>query len=238
MNRRMKDSHIEWTDHTFNPWIRCTKVSPGCEHCYAEVESKRRNWAQWGNGKPRMRTSPEMWKEPLRWNKEALKARERRRVFCASLADVFDEEVDPQWRADLWCMVQKTPQLMWLILTKRTDSIAGNLPEDWGEGWPNVCLMTSVEDQTRAARIGTLIEIPARFRGVSIEPLLAPVTLEPKWLEKLNWVIVGGESGPKARPMHPQWALSLRDQCRTARTKFLFKQWGAGVLMTERRCPI
>jgi len=221
-----KDTKIEWTDATFNPWIGCTKVSPGCANCYAEAESKRRGRAKWGNGQPRMRTLEATWKNPVLWNQEAMQSRRRRRVFCASLADVFDEEVDVQWRADLWELVRKTPFLDWLILTKRPENIVTMLPEDWDEGWANVCLMTSVEDQERTSRIDDLLKVPARYRALSMEPLLGPVTLKAAWLKQLDWVIVGGESGGKARPMNPEWVRSLQKQCEAKDVKFFFKQWG------------
>lgn len=220
------NSKIEWTDHTFNPWIGCTKVSPGCTHCYAETEAKYRGWAIWGKGKTRMRTSPSTWKNPIQWNRQAQQERQRKRVFCASLADVFDAEIDPEWRSDLWEVVRNTPFLDWLLLTKRPEKITKMLPADWGDGWPNVCLMTSVEDQLRSNRVEILTSTPARFRALSVEPLLGPVKLKPEWLKKLDWVIVGGESGGHARPMHPDWARALRDQCAAAKVKFLFKQWG------------
>ena len=220
-----KDSNIEWTDDTFNPWEGCAKVSPGCEHCYAELIGKRTGRVKWGKGQPRTRTSPATWENPLKWNEEAESSRRRRRVFCASMADVFDSEVDPQWREDLWEVVRKTGFLDWLILTKRPENIRAMLPPDWGDGWPNVCLMTSVEDQERAGRVAELIEAPSLFRGLSMEPLLGPVTLKQEWLEKLDWVIVGGESG-RARPMHPDWVRALQEQCAQAGVKFFFKQWG------------
>ena len=219
-------SKIEWTDSTFNPWIGCTRVSPGCLHCYAEMDSLRRGWAKWGKGKPRQHTKADTWKQPIKWNEEAAQEGRRKRVFCASLSDVFDAEVKNEWREELWELIRKTPLLDWLVLTKRPENIRKMLPQDWGDGWPNVCLMTSVEDQLRVGRIEHLISIPAKYRALSVEPLLGPVKLEPQWLEKLDWIIVGGESGGAARPMHPQWARDIRDQCEKAGVKFLFKQWG------------
>jgi protein gp37 len=219
-------SKIEWTDSTFNPWIGCTKVSPGCQHCYAELYSKRHGWAPWGRGKQRQHTGKDLWKQPIKWNQEAAQAGKRRRVFCASLADVFDAEVPDEWREELWALIRKTPYLDWLILTKRPENFREMLPNDWGDGWPNVCLMTSVEDQLRTGRIVHLIATPAKYRALSIEPLLGPVKLKPEWLANLNWIIAGGESMGGARPMHPQWVRDLRDQCATANVRFFFKQWG------------
>lgn len=219
-------SKIEWTESTFNPWIGCTKVSPGCLHCYAESDSKRRGWAEWGKGKKRKHTAEDMWKQPLKWNREAAASQRRRRVFCASLADVFDEEVQTEWREELWQLIKNTPHLDWLLLTKRPQNFRAMLPKDWGAGWSNVCLMTSVEDQLRISRIDHLIDTPSRFRALSVEPLLGPIRFAPASLKKLDWIIVGGESGPHARPMHPQWVRNVRDQCEKAGVKFLFKQWG------------
>lgn len=219
-----ENSDIEWTDHTFNPWIGCTKVSPGCMNCYAEKHAERYKRALWGQGKPRQRTKT--WNEPLRWNRDAVDNGRRRRVFCASLADVFDAEIDPRWRVDLWALIRQTPALDWLLLTKRPENIKSMLPPDWGDGWANVCLMTSVEDQKRTERIKLLIEIPARFRALSIEPLLGPVAIESEWMKHLDWVIVGGESQRGARPMHPEWARALRQQCAEQKVRFFFKQWG------------
>jgi len=218
-----EDSQIEWTDHTFNPWIGCTKVSPGCENCYAENYGKRRK-VFWGKGRPRQRTRD--WEKPLKWNREAVIQGRRIRVFCASLADVFDAEVNPQWRTDLWDLIRQTPFLDWLLLTKRPENIREMLPPDWGDGWSNVCLMTSVEDQARTDRVRLLLEIPAKTRALSIEPLLGPVELDSQWMKHLDWIIVGGESGAGARPMHPDWVRALRDQCFDHGVEFFFKQWG------------
>jgi protein gp37 len=293
-------SKIEWTDSTFNPWIGCTKISPACDHCYAERSTPSRTMGiAWGSGAERLRTSSANWKLPLRWNnapfrqckacgwrgepkfildsngkqiglsgqclhcgKTAL-AYARRRVFCASLADVFDNEVDPQWRADLWELIARTPNLDWLILTKRIGNARAMLPvmdsnmpgyRPWAERWPwsHVRIGATVANQDEADRdLTKLLSVPAAGYFVSIEPMLGPINF--RWapyahqgigqtyrqyldekgtvneydaLRKLDWVIVGGESGPGARPMHPNWARSLRDQCISASVPFFFKQWG------------
>ncbi|SDX96804.1 phage Gp37/Gp68 family protein [Roseicitreum antarcticum] len=255
-----ENSKIEWTHHTFNPWEGCQKVGPGCDHCYAEARDQRfTGGAHWGPGAPRRRTSAANWRKPLAWDRAAQAASVRRRVFCASLADVFDNAVDPQWRADLWELIGKTPNLDWLLLTKRPGNIAGMLPEveraPWGELWPwsNVWLGCTVVNQAEADRdIPKLLAVDAAVRFLSMEPLLGPVDLTrpefggtycavncrtmciaqgdeecPKNSDPaLDWVIVGGESGPGARPMHPDWARSLRDQCEAAGVAFFFKQWG------------
>ena len=222
-----KNSTIEWTDNTFNPWIGCSKVSEGCENCYAEAGDNFRHWTPmgWGPGKPRHRTSAENWKEPLKWNRAAAAAGIRTRVFCASLADVFDQEVDPSWRADLWDLIRQCPSLDWQILTKRPEFIASCLPSNWGTGWPNVWLGTSVENQRWAdIRIPHLISVPAVVHFLSVEPLLDSITF--KSLDDIEWVIVGGESGPGARPMSPPWVSAIQSQCQTANVPFFFKQWG------------
>ncbi|MDD5349316.1 MAG: DUF5131 family protein [Chthoniobacteraceae bacterium] len=229
-----KYSSVEWADHTFNPWIGCTKVSPGCTQCYAEAEGMRQGGAAWGRGKPRVRSSKAAWSLPPRWNQEAMEGRRRRRVFCAGLSDVFDAEADPAWRADLWKLIRRTPFLDWLLLTKRPENIAAMLPGDWGGGWANVCLMTSVEDQERTARIPVLLEVPARFRGVAVEPLLGPVKVAAKWLKQLDWVVAGPETGGQARPTNAAWVRALQKQCATARVRFFFTKRGSGMDLDGR----
>lgn len=346
-----KDSPIEWCDHTFNPWIGCSKVSPGCKNCYAETQMDHRwNKVQWGPGKPRKRTSASYWKQPLRWNAAAdqgvcvdcgtpmrndgvsidcrcgqagaIGMMRRPRVFCSSLADWLDPEVSVEWLADLLDLIRRTPHQDWLLLTKRPelweerickahDHIFDNWSHyndqprgdacawisNWGHGWKpaNVWIGTSVEDQKRAdERIPALLQIPAKVRFLSCEPLLGDVDLglrsstwdrgatwASRWvrlprdvrgdwthadkvaksgvyrahanchgamsveatngkqlfqlgikpaefecLGAIHWVIAGGESGPHARPMHPDWARSLRDQCAASDVPFFFKQWG------------
>jgi protein gp37 len=288
-------SKIEWTDHTFNPWRGCTKVSPGCANCYAEKMSHRnpKLLGVWGPGKPRVRASAKMWAQPMKWNNDSCEGVEegilldkdirRHRVFCASLADWLDDEVPIEWLADLLDLIRKTADLDWLLLTKRPGNWRPRLkavrdfalhaeryqPElhSWVHAWldrhdvpppHNIWIGTSVEDQARGdERVPLLLEIPARIRFLSCEPLLGPVDLR-RWTESesfdhsddcdnehcslsggpedcvgivtqyecINWVICGGESGPGARPMHPDWARSLRDQCQATGTPFFFKQWG------------
>jgi len=227
-----KNSKIEWTHHTFNPWWGCTKVSAACKHCYAETWAIRLGLDLWGGKTSRRFFSEHHWKEPLRWNEEAKWERQRRRVFCASMADVFENrrELD-SWRERLWNLIASTPSLDWLLLTKRPELIARFAP--WDKDWPtNVWLGTTVESQRWAEkRIEALLQHPAAVRFVSCEPLLGFLDLRP-WLgsqEKrgsLHWVIAGGESGAAARPMNPAWAKDLRDQCLTAGIPFHFKQWG------------
>lgn len=169
-------SRIEWTDATFNPWIGCTKISPACDHCYAEDWAKRYGHVTWGG--PRKRTSAATWRQPVKLNAKALAEGRRIRVFCASLADVFDNQVPAEWRDDLWALIRVTPALDWLLLTKRPQNIAKMLPADWDNGYPNVALGTTVEDQQRAdQRIPALLAVPAVRRFLSCEPLLGPVDL-------------------------------------------------------------
>lgn len=267
-----ENSNIEWTDHSFNPWEGCQKVGRGCDHCYAETRNARFGGGvaiNWGPGAPRRRTSPANWRKPLQWNAahaEFFAAHGRRqRVFCASLADVFDNAVDPAWRADLFELIEQTPNLDWLLLTKRIGNVMSMMVEVarrlfWldhlEEAWlpANVWLGATIVNQEEADRdIPKLLATPAEVRFLSMEPLLGPVSL--RWLaawpenapttaqkpggltnhldglRRLDWVIVGGESGHGARPMHPDWALSLRDQCRAAGVPLLFKQWGEWVPM-------
>lgn len=289
---------ISWCDSTFNPWVGCTKVSPACDHCYAErLMDHRMHKVQWGAGQQRKRTSAGNWQQPLAWERAAWRFVQcadcgrrgpaivsngttrcgscdsqattpaRRRVFCASLADVFDNEVDPAWRADLFDLIANTPHLDWLLLTKRignADAMMRRALQDDGPDlpWPNLWLGATVVNQEEADRdIPKLLAVPARVRFLSIEPMLGEIdltrlvlhsgpldvlpTAPPEWRgvktvnivtnalrhgkksgTRIDWVICGGESGPNARPMYPDWVRSLRDQCADAGVPFHFKQWG------------
>ncbi|MCB2261354.1 MAG: phage Gp37/Gp68 family protein [Candidatus Thiosymbion ectosymbiont of Robbea hypermnestra] len=223
-----RNSKIEWTHHTFNPWWGCTKVSDACKHCYAEVWARRLGWNLWGPDSRHRFFTQAHWNNPINWNQEAAREGKRRRVFCASMADVFEDcrDLDP-WRDRLWHLIGATPQLDWLLLTKRPERISDLAP--WRENWPaNVWLGTTAEDQYWAeVRIPHLIDHPAVVRFVSCEPLLGALDLGV-WTRSggLHWVIAGGESGPRARPMNPIWAQALRDQCARDGVAFHFKQWG------------
>jgi len=274
-----ENSAIEWTDHTFNPWEGCQKVGPGCDHCYAETRNARFGGGvagNWGPGAPRRRTSVSNWRKPLRWQADAAAFQaaygRRQRVFCASLADVFDNAVDPAWRSDLFELIRATPDLNWLLLTKRIGNVSNMLPVplDFERHYPNVWIGATIVNQVEADRdVPKLLATPAAVRFLSMEPLLGPVdltcvsddstALDPEcWgdcacdslygfdagcrrhfgdghlARKIDWVIVGGESGAGARPMHPDWARSLRDQCAAAGVPFLFKQWGEHALTYDR----
>jgi protein gp37 len=306
------ETTIEWADYTFNAWVGCQRVSPGCEHCYAEaydkrvggVPKKQRTVAgpqlRWGPKAPRTRTSPAYWKQPLKWNAEAAAAGEHRRVFCASLADVFERLVPGQagdldsWRLELFELIRVTPHLDWLLLTKRPQLIkhgltgaidafartpgcaeAERMLQAWVDGEPpaNVWLGTTVEDQKRAdERIPHLVAVPAAVRFLSCEPLLEGVDLRlwpmhwhwdarfrspeearaagamaeqhpqalvrPGTRRGIDWVIIGGESGPGARPFHVEWARGLVRQCRAARVAPFVKQLGARPLGFCRSGPV
>lgn len=222
-----KNSRIEWTNHTFNPWWGCVKVSPACKHCYAEAWSKRVGQKVWGPKSDRRFFGEKHWSEPLKWNAEAAATGERRRVFCASMADVFeDREGLDEWRIRLWGLIELTPNLDWLLLTKRPERVERSVP--WTQKWPaNVWIGTTVENQEWAdERLPHLKRLPAAVRFISAEPLLGPVDLRP-WLgSTLDWVITGGESGPKARPSSPTWFRNVMNQCMEADVAFHFKQWG------------
>lgn len=251
-----EQSKIEWTDHTFNPWEGCQKVAPECDHCYAENRDQRfTGGIHWGPKAPRRRTSAQNWNKPRRWNAqaEAFHATHgrRQRVFCASLADVFDNAVDTSWREDLWALIGECDQLDWLLLTKRPQNIAKMLPPNWGDGWPHVWLGTSAGTQKTANQnIPHLLAAPAAIRFVSAEPLLGSIDFITichgaltgvdglgRSGPHIDWVICGGESGPNARPMHPDWARDLRDQCAAAGVAFFFKQWGEWVQASHDVCP-
>src|SRR5215813_10152040 len=218
------NSKIEWTTHTFNPWWGCTKVSDGCRFCYAEALATRYGHHVWGEGQARRLMSDNHWQQPILWNTEAQNKRIRYRVFCASMADVFEEQAPLGQVERLWRLIRQTPNLDWQILTKRPQRIIRSLPEDWASGYENVWLGTSVEDGRVVERIDHLVQVPARIRFLSLEPLIGP--LPNLALENINWVIVGGESGRGARPIEQSWLLDIRRQCRAARVPFFFKQWG------------
>jgi protein gp37 len=225
------NSKIEWTHHTFNPWWGCKKVSPACDNCYAESWAKRMGQQLWGGAADRRFFSDAHWREPLKWNEEARIANRRERVFCASMADIFERRaILNDERARLWETIKETPYLDWLLLTKRPQYISYMVP--WEEQWPdNVWVGTSVENQRIAdQRLPHLLSVPARIRFLSCEPLLGPLDLST-WFHRtgfhpIDWVIAGGESGANSRPMHPDWASGLLRQCQMAKTAFHFKQWG------------
>lgn len=230
-----EQSAISWCDGTFNPWIGCTRVSPGCDHCYAARDNERRKWVPaWGAGVPRRRTKT--WSDPLRWNREAAKTGYRPRIFCASLADVFDNEVPDPWREDLWQLFRDTPNIRWIVLTKRIGNVAKMAPASW---WPHVGIMATMVNQEEYDRDRLkLSAIPAPWRGISAEPLLGRIILDHKDAkENLDWVITGGESGPGHRPLDMDAVRYLRDQCRELGITFHHKQNG-GVRGKDGGCLV
>lgn len=266
------NTNISWCDATFNPWIGCVKVSPGCKFCYAEtLVTNRMRLNVWGPPKTteRKRTSESTWKQPLAWNRKAQREGKRAKVFCASLADVFEDhpQVAP-WREELFALIEQTPHLDWQLLTKRPENLRKFLPQKWlAEPRPNVWLGTTVEDRARAvARVTHLLATPAAVHFLSMEPLLEDVDLtdivdyedecgtcrepvrfdalraslwcacciegrEPSALAKVSWVIVGGESGPGARPFNIDWARLTVARCADAEVACFVKQMGSNPIM-------
>lgn len=250
------ETKIEWCDHTFNPWMGCTLVSPECTNCYAKtLMDDRYHKVEWGPKGTRVLTSEANWRQPAKWNREAASAGVKRRVFCASLADVFEDNRPVTGKGAITChdlnyarqalfnVIKDTPNLIWLLLTKRPKNIRAMVPEVWLKQWPdNVVTGTSAGCQwTADVNFPALLDVPGQH-FLSCEPMLGPVELSKvsrparfhqqpmaweHWLAKeISWVICGGESGLNARPMHPSWVRSLRDQCVSAGVPFFFKQWG------------
>lgn len=182
-----ENTKIAWTDHSWNPWTGCLKVSKGCKHCYAEAWAKRTGSDVWGGRDKRRRTGAAIWRKPLAWNRAAEEAGRPAKVFCASLADVFEDAPVPnECRADVFDLIRRTPWLDWQLLTKRPENIAAMLPADWGTGWPNVWLGTSIEDRDVVERARILGEIPAFVRFISYEPALGPVI--PEEISVKTWL--------------------------------------------------
>lgn len=246
-----ENSAIEWTDHTVNFWIGCTRVSPACDHCYAE-----RDWSmegrfarvEWGPHGERSPTKDPM-REVARIAAGAAKRGRRERVFVNSLSDWADnhKSISDDLRASIFDAARLHPGIDFILLTKRPQNIARYLPGDWGNGYRNVWLGVTAENQEEAdRRIPILLATPAAVRWVSAEPLLGPVKLHERlgddWLASglsgerrgLDWIVVGGESGAGARPMHPAWARSIRDQCAEAGVPFFMKQMSGA---TKRAMP-
>jgi protein gp37 len=201
---------IEWTDATWNPWYGCKKVSPGCKGCYAERDMHR-----YGRDFSVVTRSKTTFNHPLLW-------REPARVFTCSWSDFFIEDADG-WRDEAWNVIRKTPRHTYQILTKRPHRIAGHLPADWP--FDNVWLGTSVENCRHGLpRIDFLRAVPARVRFLSIEPLLEHIPASQLNLDGIHWVIVGGESGPAARPMEADWVWEIRDLCIARDVPFFFAE--------------
>lgn len=245
---------IEWADHTLNFWIGCTAVSPGCANCYAEKQDRQRKWTPegWGRGKPRRRTSPATWGQLARWNNANLKAGTRARVFVNSLSDFFDDEVPPEWRNAARKEMLRNHTLDYLLVTKRLNEWCEDTCKWLHHRGVKFALLATVENQEWAEkRIPRLLEIPATWHGVSMEPLLGPVCLRQVWPTetdvvldamtgkyrgedggegvwgfgpKLDWVIIGGESGDKRRPMELPWLENVARDCVAADVRVFVKQ--------------
>lgn len=232
--------HVEQADgslvaipgYSYNTWWGCLKVSEECRYCYALDIARfyAKEMKLWG---PAANTSRRLfgekhWKEPLTWNRKAEMQGHRRSVFCSSMADVFEDHPQVEGeRLKLWALIEQTPWLNWLLLTKRPENVLKMAPWPVSSLWPdNVWIGTSTGLQKRAEqRLPSLLEIPAYVRFVSCEPMLEQVDFTP-WLSGLQWVICGGESGVHARSFNPDWARSLRDQCQEHHVAFFFKQHG------------
>ena len=241
-----KNTKIEWTDATWNPIRGCSRVSEGCRNCYAESVAARfsdlgqpyHGLAEFkiiGKDTPNERTEahwtgevafvPEHLDDPLRWKKPA-------KIFVNSMSDLFHEKVQDEWIEKIMQVILACPEHIFQVLTKRPERM-GNWVRNWKVGGvkfippPNLWLGVSVEDQKTAdERIPLLLEIPAAVRWVSYEPALGPVNFQ-NWVPRgIDWIVMGGESGKNARPMHPKWARDVRDLCKLVSTPFWFKQWG------------
>ncbi len=235
----MSETSIAWTHYTFNPWWGCTRVSLGCEHCYAETFAKRLGLDLWGPIAARRFFSDRHWAEPRKWARLRAAGDPRHLVFCASMADVFEERpaLDDQ-RARLWHLIEATPELTWQLLTKRPQNVLAMVPASWRDGFPpNVWMLTTAEDQAALNRRAPHLEqIPAVVRGLSLEPLLGPIsfadgpadrdsTMGPwSMLDALQWVIVGGESGHGHRPMQLAWLDQIHQETRDAGVALFVKQ--------------
>jgi protein gp37 len=229
------ETKIAWADATFNPWVGCQKVSAACDHCYAESWAKRSGHPELWTG-DRRRTTEANWQGPIKWNRAAEKAGVRKRVFCASLADVFDNQVPDGWRSDLFALIEDTPSLTWMLLTKRPQNIAKMIWPKWDSGLPsNIWLGTTAENQTEFdRRYPYLAAVPAHVHFVSYEPGLEPLSIRDAYPVP-DWIIVGGESGPKARPFDLGWARTVRDQCKASGVAFFFKQGGSRPILNGAR---
>lgn len=282
----MKDTKIEWADHSWSPWIGCTKVSPGCANCYAEhLMDKRMKRVNWGLGHPRKRTSKAYWNQPLKWDADSLEAWDAmmgkgisfaippRQTVFPSLCDWLDPEVPIEWLADFLALIRRTPNLQWLLLTKRPLlfrrrmnmalkhelTLTSGEPSngaDFIDGWvnktdmipANVAIGVSAEDQERWDwRVPALLQIPAHWRFVSVEPMLGPINLQfarrasmrlddhsRQLHASIDQVIFGGESGPGARPCNIEWIRDGVRQCQAAGVAAFVKQLGAFAIHGSR----
>jgi protein gp37 len=216
-----KVTKIEWCHRTFNPWWGCTQVSALCDHCYAmSLDARWFKRMHWGPRAPRRYFADAYWGQPLSWDRLAAVEARRHRVFCASMADVFDKAADPLVRDRLWQLINASKML----------------PADWANGYPNVWLVVSVDQAALERDAARLLSIPALVHGISIQPQLAPVRLA-EFAPLLQWVIVGGESGAGSRPFHLEWARQLIAECASAATPIFVQRLGGKPCEGTSRLP-
>lgn len=227
---------ISWCDHTFNCWWGCVKVSPGCDNCYAEADAHRYGHEVWGKDAARRFFGDKHWNEPKKWNEKAKREDTRHKVFCASMADVFeDNPVVASERLKLWRLISETRYLDYLLLTKRANArlIQSVLPAWWNDGPPNCWLGTTVESDEYRWRIAEILKVPALIHFLSVEPQIGPVDLEGFLVapgvnpnHRIDWVIIGGESGHHAREFRLEWARDIIRTCRRFGVAIFNKQLG------------
>jgi len=228
-----ENTKIAWTDNTFNPWWGCTKVSSGCDNCYAEALDKRFGGNHWGKKTNPRSMSKQNWNKPIKWNKKSAPENPTK-VFCGSMCDWADKNSPPGDRERLFHLIKETPNLVWQLLTKRAPNIKKYLPNDWGAGYNNVWLGVTVENKEGLKRIGYLRTVPVKLRFLSIEPLLED--LGEINLTGIHWVIVGGESGAGYRSVKREWIDNIQRQCKEQNVPFFFKQWGGQT--NKNRCDL
>jgi len=205
---------ISWTDHTWNPFIGCTRVSAGCRICYFYRDAERYGFD------PRVVHLSKTMRQPLKWKEPAP-------VFTCSWSDFFHNDIKPEWREAAWQIIRQTPHLTYQILTKRPENIRACLPKDWGQGWPNVWLGVTVETAKYIWRLDEVSKIPAVLRFASYEPALGPtINVPTEWASTIRWWIAGGESGAGFVQPKALWFQWMRDECAANKIPFFFKQWG------------
>lgn len=235
----MENTAIEYTTHTWSPWYGCTRISSGCQNCFAERWAKRFGIVQWGKGKPRRLASIEQWRKPLDWNERTPGA-----SVLIDLCDPFDPDVDKNWREQMFWTIERTPRLTWLLLTKRPGHALQYWPTSWCRRPPtNALIGVSVEDQASADdRIPLLLKVPSERRWISAEPLLGPIDLHlhetaqgsGRIRDGVHWIVVGGESGPGARECRLEWVQSIVEQSRGAEIPCFVKQLGSRACVAGR----
>lgn len=223
MRAMSEQTIIAWTDHTFNPWMGCVKVSEGCRNCYAaDLTKNRMGLSLWGRVAPRQITKAP-WINVKKWNEAAGYAGVRKKVFVGSLMDWAEDRADlDEPRRRMWGVIRESQNLIFQLLTKRPENITRMIPEDWGNGYGNVWLGATIECNSVAHRTRPLISVPAVVHFVSYEPAIGP--LDQLDLTDIEWVIYGGESGPNRRPEDKQWARDMHARCAESGVAFFHKQ--------------